>query len=483
MRLKGVCAVKLVLLVVFIFVISGMLPSAVADDAAGAKPRKTQKYLDLRFDEDYSYLDGPADSYDPDFFDPIKNIHLDEDWRLSIGGEIKGRWESFDNLGFGAPPVNDDSVFLHRYMLHTDVKYKKLLRVFFQGITAFVEDRDSGPRPIDENRWDIQQLFLDLRFLGEDVPLTLRFGRQDLNYGSARLISTLDWANTRRRFDGVKVFWTDDTWDIDMFYVKPTPVNLAKGMNRKPDRYDHDTDFYGLWVTYKAMPKHGIEGYFLAYDGTGPATNANGRMGDRCVYTLGGRFWGKPAPWDYELEAAGQLGSFAGDSVRAWMLSAVLGYTVPQFPWQTRIGLGFDYASGDNDPGDRTHGTFFQHFPFGHAYLGFIDLVGRQNIIAARADLSMKPCKNVKFKLTYHTFCRASDTDALYNAGGGIVRGGGLAGDNSIGHELDATLAYKLNRHTSFLFGWSHLWPGGYIQNSGASKDVDLLYMQYVYKF
>ena len=34
------------------------------------------KYFNLRYDEDFSYLDGDAGSYQADFFDPIKNIHV-----------------------------------------------------------------------------------------------------------------------------------------------------------------------------------------------------------------------------------------------------------------------------------------------------------------------------------------------------------------------------------------------------------------------
>lgn len=439
------------------------------------------KYKNMRQDEDYSYLDGPEGSYTADVFDPIKYMHLGDDWRLSIGGELKGRWESFNNDLFGSRTRTHDAYFLHRYMLHTDLKYRKVFRLFFQGITAFAEDRDFPLRAIDENRWDFQQLFFDLRPLGEDVPLTVRVGRQDLNYGSERLISTLDWANTRRRFDAVKLFWHEGDWQIDMFYAKPTAINLAENLNRRHDTYNEDFDLYGLWVTYTGIANHGIETYFLAVDDTGAPVNANGRRGDRSVYTIGGRFWGKPKPWDYDAELAGQWGTFAGDTVQAWMFSAKGGYTFANCPMTPRLGLGFDWATGDENPRDSAHQTFFQLFPFGHYYLGFIDLVGRQNIIATRADVSFKPHKKVKVGLTYHAFFLDESADALYNAGGGVVRRGG--GEHEVGHELDTTIVYKFDRHTSFLFGWSHLWPGTFIETTGASEDVDFFYVQYAYKF
>jgi hypothetical protein len=36
----------------------------------------------------------------------------------------------------------------------------------------------------------------------KEAPAYVRVGRQELLYGSQRLISTLDWANTRRTFQG-----------------------------------------------------------------------------------------------------------------------------------------------------------------------------------------------------------------------------------------------------------------------------------------
>ena len=171
-----------------------------------AAPRAGPKYLDLRYDEDFTYLDGEPDTFEADFFDPIKNIHLGEDWRLSLGGEMRMRLEAETNKSFGSREPAQDTFFLHRHLLHADLRYRNLFRVFVQGITAFDEDRDLPPRPTDENKWDLHQAFFDLRFLGENQPWTLRIGRQELRYGNERLVSPLDWVNTRRRFDAVKLF-------------------------------------------------------------------------------------------------------------------------------------------------------------------------------------------------------------------------------------------------------------------------------------
>ena len=386
---------------------------------------------------------------------------------------------------FGAIEPAQDSFLLHQVFIHADVKYRKLFRFFIEGVNAMVEDRDHPPLGIDENRFDFHQLFADFNVLGEDVPLTLRFGRQELSYGKQRLVSPLPWGNTRRRFDGVKLFWRDEKFHVDAWYVKALPVNRRENLHRKPDEYNADHDFYGLYTTYKGIKNHGIDTYFLAQRRTDDTPNANGNRGDLSLYMLGTRWWGKTGPWDYETEWGGQWGTYAGETIQAWMLTLDGGYTLKDVPWTPRIGTAFDYATGDQDPTDSTHQTFNQFFPLGHAYLGYMDAVARSNVIDAQTNLTFKPIKNLTAKLAYHALWLAQPEDALYNAGGGPTRRAAVGARSSreLGHELDLTLAYKIDVHSAVLFGWSHFWGDNFLEVTGRSEDADLIYLQYVLKF
>lgn len=460
-------------------------PAAEAEpEAAPDKPLRGPKYLVLHGEEDWSYLAGPEGSYKKDFFDPIKWIKLTDDLTLSLGGQFRGRLESETNRGFGSTEPAQDTIFLHRYYLHSDLRYRKLARLFFEFTTAMIEDRDLRLLGIHENRFDIHQLFMDIRPLGEDVPLTVRFGRQELLYGKQRLVSPLDWANTRRRFDGVKVFYRDEKFDVDMWYVRPVPIDLSEGLNRKPDEYREEAHFYGLYGKYKGIKDHYFEPYFLALRDTGDLRNANGRVGDLSLYTIGGRLGGKTGPLDYDGELAGQWGKFAGDTIQAWMGAADVGWTFKGVPWTPRIGLGFDWGSGDKDPNDNVHQTFNQMFPLGHAYLGYLDLFGRQNVLASNVNLTFKPCKKVTTRLAWHSFWNDSKRDAMYNAGGGAGRRGRASGTgHDIGNELDLTIKYALDVHSTFLFGYSHFWASNFIDATGPSEDADLIYVQYQFNF
>ncbi len=450
-----------------------------------SKPLRGPKYLNLRYDEDFSYLDGADDDHASDIFDPIKWIHLTDDLTLTIGGSFRARLEAETNRAFGSTEPAQDTIFLHQYMLHFDLRYRKLARVFAQLISAHIEDRDLALLGIHENRWDTHQLFFDVRPLGEETPLTFRFGRQELLYGKQRLISPLGWANTRRRFDGAKLFYRHENFDVDAFYVRPVPISLAEGYNRKPDEYREQQHFYGLYTTYKAIPNHTIDMYFLALRDTGDMRNANGRTGDLSLYTFGGRIAGKcGGGFDYDGELAGQWGKFAGDTIQAWMAGAEMGYSFKNVKCKPRVAIGFDYGSGDDSPNDGVHQTFNQMFPLGHAYLGFLDLFGRQNILATNVNVTGKLFKKVTGRAAGHTFWNDSKRDAMYNAGGGAGRRNvaGNAG-HDIGNELDLTIKYSVDAHQSVLFGYSHFWGNNFIRATGPSEDADLFYVQYGFKF
>lgn len=442
------------------------------------------KYFLLRYNDDFRYLDGPAGSYTPDLFDPLKNIRLGEDWRLRFGGEYRVRIESNTNETLGNFDRTQDTYAPHRLYAHADLHYRELFRVFVETINARIEDRDTPKRQIDENRWDFHQLFGDVRVLGEEVPLTLRVGRQELAYGAERLISILDWANARRRFDGAKLFWSDEAWNVDVWYMRPIVIDLALQRNREMDHYDEDQHFYGAYATYKKIPNHVLDVYFLALVNRGDVRNANGEVGDLSVYTYGARFGGRQGPWDYDAEASGQFGRWAGDYVQAWQLALDGGYTLRDVAWTPRLGAGFDIASGDKNPNDESHGTFNQLFPLAHAYLGFGDQFARENIIAPNVSLTLKPSQKVTLLSRYSAYWAYHLRDALYGASGAPSRRNvnGVSGAE-FGHEIDVTLNYAIDAHNSVLFGWTHFWSGEFVRQTGPSDNQDFFYLMYTIKF
>ena len=465
------------LVAVVLFSMAGALAGPVrgqADTLPGPK------YQNVRYDEDFSYLGGEPGTYKTDMWDPLKWMDLGDDWRLTLGGQTRFRFESEQNKAFGSIEPTQDAFLLHRSFIHGDLSHEDWLRFFLQGKFAHVDDRDRAAGLAGmEDHADIHQAFIDLTTLIAENRMTFRLGRQELQYGAQRLISPLDWGNTRRTFDGAKVFTESGKWRLDAFAVRPV---LGDRLNL--DDEDENVDFYGLYSTYKGSESLAADFYCLVLKNNNILANSNATSGRRTLYTPGTRLWGACGNWDYEAELGAQFGTFAGDRVRAWMGTAGGGYTFSDCAWQPRLGLLYDYASGDADPTDGTHETFNQHYPLGHAWLGYLDVVGRSNIHAVKAQLKVKPCKTITTWADFHMFYADQDEDALYSAGGAATRRLATgAGSQSIGHELDLTAKVVLDVHTAALLGYAYMWTGEFIDRTGDDDNPSLVYAQIEYKF
>lgn len=150
--------------------------------------------------------------------------------------------------------------------------------------------------------------------------------------------------------------------------------------------------------------------------------------------------------------------------------------------WSPRLLAGFDAGSGDDEPGGDVQ-TFNQLYPLGHAHLGFVDLIGRQNILAPSVGLSVRPRTGTTLAARVFRFWRQSDQDAVYNAGGGVLRAGDLGTSKAIASEIDVWLNHGFGRHTTTLVGYSHVFPGDFIRESGTAQDIDFFYVQLQYTF
>ena len=455
----------------------GQPGNAIAEEKASVDRPKLQY---LRFNEDWSSLKN-ASRDDLPWQDAIKHIPLSDDgdvW-LSLGGHTRARFEAHDNFAFGAPAIDNDDFLLWRAKLHADLHIGDSFRFFVEGKSALSTDRDlpGGNRTLDVDSFELQQAFVDLSFeLGEGTRLTIRPGRQELSFGKQRLVSPLPWGNALRHWDGVSALLSAEGFKAHAFWTEFTPV----------DKYDFNTadtsrDFYGLYTT-SDFGATKLDLYYLGFE-RGSAT-FNGTTGREERHTVGGRLFGKfgETGIDYDLEGAYQFGSVGSADVSAFMIGSQIGWSPSDLAWKPRFYVGFDYASGDDAAGGDVQ-TFNHLYPLGHAYLGFIDIVGRQNIADVSVGVKFSPLKKVSIGIDGHFFFRAEDSDALYNAGGGVVRGAGGSTSKDVGAELDLTVKWSVNRHVTAQLGYSHFFADDFIEETGSSKDIDFFYTQIVMTF
>jgi hypothetical protein len=228
--------------------------------------------------------------------------------------------------------------------------------------------------------------------------------------------------------------------------------------------------------------------YYLFLDNSNRIAQLGLARSPVTLHTVGTRWAGEAdGRWLYDAEVAGQFGDRGAATVRAGMATAGLGYHFADVPCNPTFWAYYDCASGDKDPGRGRYTTFNQLFPFGHYYLGWIDVVGRQNIRDFNLHLYLYPTNWVTVWGQYHCFRLDQAQDALYNAAGVAIRRdpSGRAG-RDVGQEMDWIVNLHLSPHSDLLTGYSKLWGGGFLErtaNRTGAADSDLFYVQYSFRW
>ena len=443
-------------------------------------------FTTLTYDEDYSYLKDPA--VRTNLFDPLKYIPLDKqgDIYLTIGGQVRDRYEYFNNYTFGKGAQDPNGYNLIRTMLDGDLHVGPYLRVFTEGISATEQDRAGGPRPSDMNEINLHQAFAELTLpFTSDTSFTLRGGRQVMVFGAQRLIGVSDFTNVRRTFDGVQATLVTPGNTLDVFYARPVRV-----LEYEFDDDTPDTFLAGVYDTWEipgalAKAKAKLEAYAL-YDERQSITFNQTTAGEK-RYTFGTRLTASPKPFDFDLETDYQVGRFNGEATRAFSVATIGGYTFEHMMFAPRAFFGFDIASGGsrNNPGD----TFDQLFPSGHDQFGTIDAIGRQNIIDVHPGVTFnllenKPgAKQLTLLAQYRQFWRESDQDAVYTSSGSILRTGGGSEASGVGGEMDLQVNWQLDRYISAYAGYAHFFHGAFISATGPANDIDFAYTALTFTF
>jgi alginate export protein len=440
------------------------------------------KYTVSRWDENYGYLQNPSNQ--TDCMDPIKFVPLDAngDCYASFGGQIRDRYEYFNHYLFGTGPQTRDGYNLARITENLDLHFGPDLRVFLQGDSAFETGRDGGPRATDRDELDLEQGFADYTIpICSEADLTLRAGRQYLQFGAERLIGPADFLNVRHNFDGFRSNLDSQDNSLDFFLVRPVLIEPYKF-----DSSDDKNALAGIYDTLKLpqfLPdaRSKLEMYALYLDRLDAVVPNMADGGTEDVYTLGTRFTSAPKPFDFDVEGDYQLGSYKSADINAYSFATKDGYTLSDVVLHPRVYFGFDIASGGNKNAG-TVGTFNQLFPTGHGQFGNIDAIGRQNIIDIDPGLDLTLLEHqqfvdsLKLRVSFYEFWRESLEDVVYTASGAVLRDAGTSNSRYVGDELDLLVNWQIDRHLSTYVGYSHFFPGGFISQTGSSQGIDFFY-------
>ena len=333
-------------------------------------------------------------------------------------------------------------------------------------------NQDAVPN-IFADELDLHQGYVRVDLASGQLPVDLTVGRQKFNLGVQRLVSSLEWVNTARVWDGVRLdVGTANERTLNAFASRLVPVDPRNlnwhdlTGNRMFDSY-----FYGAYYTDFGLVRDGrLEAYWLF--------RHQSDAGD-AVQTIGARLTTTRGPWDVELEAAGQFGEWGDETHRGSMVHAALGYTAVDLN-ASRFGVAYNFGSGDDDPDDGTHGTFDNLYPLNHAFYGYMDFFALQNLHNFETTVSTGFGGGFVARVAYQGFWLVhEDTDAWYNAGAGIVRQATQDVASQVASEIDVTLRRSFwQSRVALEAGYGRFLTGQYVRDTGPSNDADFFYLQ-----
>jgi len=425
----------------------------------------------------------PANPLDP--FAAIRHVNLGGNGAVwaEFAGQLRERVESWKSFNFGAmlpapATVAASDVFvLTRALVSVDLHAGSHLRLFAQGKSSLSTTREltGGRRPSDVDEMDVHQLYAEVVTSPrgtEGGAFSLRGGRLEMAYGRERFVSALDWANTKRSFDGVTARYGNRSGSVTAFWARPVVVRLYQA-----DRRDSTTSLFGVYGTLQAARiAMGAEVYWIGQQRDSGAVGWNGTVGRELRHTAGLRLWGPtrgPSALDLEGEAAIQFGEVGNNAIGASMFAGGIGYSFRRARGAPRVYINLDYASGDAAPGGEV-GTFSQLNPQPHPFLGLADIAGRQNIVDVSGGGAMRLWRTLVAAADYHLLRRASQHDAFYALSGVVSRPASFGTAKSVASELDLSFRWPVDQHRLLLAGWSHVFPGAFITQGGSPSGADL---------
>lgn len=320
--------------------------------------------------------------------------------RFDLAASLRLRSEFVGNPQFALANRGEDAVLLARLLLDAEWRPDAAVIAHVQLASHLATPRAFGPRPTDRDNFDLQQGWVALR----RGRLTLKAGRQELAFGSGRLVSARDGPNVRLSFDAARATLALGAARLEAFVGRPVSI----GVGAFDDGHDSGTGFWGLYGGVTMAPDLLVEPFYLGLDRAAARFGSN--RGREVRHSLGLRVAGRRGAIDWDWEAVWQFGRFDRSRINAWTLATDTGLALAS---RWRLGIKADIASGDAASGDRVLGTFNPLFPK-LPYFSEANLVAPANVIDLHPSLRWSPDRRTTLTLGADWLWRHRAADAFY---------------------------------------------------------------------
>ncbi len=322
--------------------------------------------------------------------DAIEDVHVDEEvetqevnWQF--GARIRPRLEARFNHHFGLDEAELNYPFQPDQADQFTQQSRLNAQAQRQGLTAFLTLQHAAVwGDFGGDQLTAPPLTLYEARIRYDEPehFFVDVGRFELAYGDQRVLGSVGWSQVGRAWDGLRLgFRPGEEVKFDTFVARYTDGSV--------DFLGGDSILAGLYATWQQPVDEVMDSadLYILYDASQLRLDP---MIERA--TIGSRFVFGPGDFDLSAEGAFQFGTDCRlleediceeASVAAYFADIEAGYSIAEL----RPFLGGSIASGD-DPDTERIEAYDQLYPTGHAFLGYMDLIGpRTNLIEVRAGV------------------------------------------------------------------------------------------------
>lgn len=343
-------------------------------------------------------------------FDDLKYIPLSPDdpkTYLSLGADLRERFEANDAAGFGTGRNRSADYVISRLEAHADLRIASQVQVFVQLQSDFAPGK-SMMTPVDRDRLDLEQAFITVTEPVGDGTLKVRLGRQQFAFDLQRFVSVRDGPNVRQSYDAAWADYENGPWRLIGFYSQPVQNRDLRAFD---DYSSGRLTYGGVRMERKLSASSSIAFYYSRFNQDNARFPA--ASGNEFRDIVDARFSGSAGGFDWDLEAMNQTGHIGSQSVEAWAFGTIGGYTFADLAMTPRLGLQFDGASGDDNPHDHQLGTFNPLFPNGY-YVALAGYTGFVNFIHLKPSVTIHPTAALKVMFAAAAQWRETTADAVY---------------------------------------------------------------------
>jgi len=321
---------------------------------------------------------------------------------------------------------------------------------------------------------------------------------------SQRLIANFGFSAVERSFDGARLSWDfaqNNKDKLTFFAARPT-----RGVFQVDGTGELDIEVYYGAITLTVEPKHSageLRLFSLGYidHRTLVLKTDNrplpGRLADHGrieIGTYGADYLhvfntASSGKFDFLTWGAIQTGSWGLSAQRAGAFLGEIGWQPPIHsvgPW---LSVGYSYGSGDGNPSDSRHGTFFQVLttPRLYARFPFYNMMNNEDFYGT---LNVRPSEKLLFRSEAHTLRLASAADLWYLGGGAFqprtfgYTGRPSRGSRSLANVWDLSADYQVTRSFSATLYYAHAWGKSVIENIYPNnRNGQLAYLETNFRF